>query len=192
MMLRGLPHFVAQTPACSRMQCFGLRAKLVVCVVNDQKIGARLTMRILAVCLGNICRSPTAEAVLRANLPSVDVDSAGTGAWHVGDPPYPPAIKAAAERGYDLTTLRARQVTEQDFHEFDLILAMDAANLRHLKDMCPRGATASVKLLMDYAPDVAVSEVPDPYYTGDFEGALDLIEAAAEGLRTSSSKQDGQ
>lgn len=139
--------------------------------------------RILAVCLGNICRSPTAEAVIRAHLPNVEVDSAGTSDWHIGDPPYGPAVTAGAARGYDLAPLRARQVTVQDFHDFDLILAMDEKNLADLEAMRPTAARAEVKLLMDYAPDTGVREVPDPYYTRDFDGALDLIEAAVAKLK---------
>ncbi len=150
--------------------------------------------QILAVCLGNICRSPTAEAVLRARVPDVEVDSAGTSDWHIGDPPYQPAIEAGARRGFDLTPLRARQVSVHDFYEFDLILAMDAANLDKLQGIRPEGARATVKLMMDFAPDSPETEVPDPYYTRDFEGALDLIEAAADGLAASlreSSEQNG-
>ncbi|MEM9971036.1 MAG: low molecular weight protein-tyrosine-phosphatase [Pseudomonadota bacterium] len=140
-------------------------------------------MRILAVCLGNICRSPTAEAVLRAQVPGAEIDSAGTSNWHIGDAPYPPAVEAAAARGYDLTPLRARQVTAEDFHRFDLILAMDAKNLSDLQAMRPSGARAEVRLMLSYAPVAGQTDVPDPYYTRDFEGALDLIEAAADGLK---------
>jgi low molecular weight protein-tyrosine phosphatase len=140
--------------------------------------------RILCVCLGNICRSPTAEAVLRVmgQGSGVTVDSAGTSDWHIGDPPYPPAINAAAERGYDLTSLRARQITGDDFHDFDLILAMDEQNLSDIERIRPAGAATRVRLFMDYAPETGVSDVPDPYYTRDFDGALNLIEKAAQGL----------
>ena len=140
-------------------------------------------MRILAVCLGNICRSPTAEAVLRVYLPDAHIDSAGTSDWHIGDPPYPPAIAAGAARGYDLRPMRARQVSEQDFHDFDLVLAMDGKNLATLETLRPYNARARLLLFADFAPQPNTSEVPDPYYTGDFEGALDLIEAAAAGLK---------
>ena len=142
--------------------------------------------RILAVCLGNICRSPSAEAVLRARADaagvSVEVDSAGTGAWHLGDPPYGPAIAAGAERGYDLGPLRARKITSTDFSAFDLILAMDRSNLENVERLRPPGNETPVHLFLDYAPEAGTDEVPDPYYTGDFEGALDLIEMAADGL----------
>ncbi len=104
---------------------------------------------------------------------SVFVDSAGTGDWHVGDPPYGPAIAAGAQRGYDLAPLRARQVAEADFLRFDLIFAMDAANRADLERRRPPGDTTPVEL---FAHD---RDVPDPYFTGDFEGALDLIESAA-------------
>ncbi|MCU4653169.1 low molecular weight phosphotyrosine protein phosphatase [Roseibacterium sp. SDUM158016] len=131
--------------------------------------------RILCVCLGNICRSPTAEAVLGAHLPGVEIDSAGTGGWHVGEPPYGPAIRAAAARGYDLSAQRARQVSPSDFGQFDLILAMDCQNLADLRDLDP-GSTAQLALFLE---PLGGGDVPDPYYTRDFDGALDLIERAA-------------
>lgn len=140
-------------------------------------------MRILCVCLGNICRSPTAEAVLRAKGGDrIEVDSAGTGGWHIGKPPYGPAIAAGASRGYDLTPLRARRFEARDFDEFDLILAMDRQNLADIEALRPPGSVTPVRLFLDYAPGTETAEVPDPYFTGDFDGALDLIEAAAEGL----------
>ena len=119
-------------------------------------------IRILAVCLGNICRSPTAEAVLRHHLPEAEVDSAGTSDWHIGDPPYPTAIAAGAARGYDLAPLRARQVTAQDFHDFDLILAMDDRNHAELAALRPEGARAELRMMMEFAPDADLREVPDP------------------------------
>jgi protein-tyrosine phosphatase len=137
---------------------------------------------VLFVCLGNICRSPTAEAVFRKIAPHIHCDSAGTSDWHVGDPPYGPAIKAGAARGYDLSELRGRQVTQRDFSDFDLILAMDADNLANLERIRPPGARAKVALFMGYDVDGPETEVPDPYYTRDFSGALDLIERAARGL----------
>ncbi len=130
---------------------------------------------ILVVCLGNICRSPTAEAVLRAHLPEARIDSAGTGNWHIGKPPYPPAIEAAEARGYDLTPLRARQVTPADFAAFDLVLAMDAENLKDLRELAPDADNIAL-----FREPVGGGAVPDPYYTGDFDGALDLIEEAAQ------------
>jgi len=127
-----------------------------------------------------------AEGVLRAASREagldIEVDSAGTGGWHVGNPPYPPAIKAAAARGYDISGQRARQVEAADFERFDLILAMDAANLEDLTAMAPPGAQAQLPALLDYAPGTGADGVPDPYYTGDFEGALDLIEAGVAGV----------
>ena len=139
-------------------------------------------MRILCVCLGNICRSPTAEAVLRAMAPELTIDSAGTSDWHIGNPPYGPAIDAAALRGYDLTPLRARQFTAADFDQFDLILAMDAQNLANMERLRPAGSETPVRLMLDFSPAHQGQEVPDPYYTRDFDAALDLIEAAARGL----------
>lgn len=129
---------------------------------------------ILCVCLGNICRSPTAEAVLRQHLPDAQIDSAGTGDWHIGKAPYGPAIKAAAARGYDLTALRARQVSQADFGRFDLILAMDEQNLNDLRAMAPEAA--NIHLFREHSGG---GGVPDPYFTDDFDGALDLIEEAA-------------
>ena len=139
--------------------------------------------RVLFVCLGNICRSPTAEAVARAKAAGLDVsfDSAGTSGWHIGDPPYGPAIDAGAARGYDLEPLRARQFTAADFDRFDLIVGMDAANIDAIEALRPPGASTPVRSMTSYAPDLP-DAVPDPYYTRDFDGALELIEMATEAL----------
>lgn len=140
-------------------------------------------LHVLMVCLGNICRSPTAEAVLRHRLVAagldalVEVDSAGTGDWHVGDPPDMRSQRHAARRGYDLSALRARRVSEADFARFDLILAMDQDNLADLERLQPEGGRAELRLFAD-AP------VPDPYAGGPagFELVLDLAEAASDVL----------
>jgi protein-tyrosine phosphatase len=149
-----------------------------------------MTLRVLFVCLGNICRSPTAEGVFRHTLKSmapqldVEVDSAGTAGYHVGAPPDARSQKAALGRGVDLSGLRARQVTKADFARFDLILAMDRANLRDLKAEAPAGSRATLKLFLDYAPQLGRNEVPDPYYgeRGGFEEVFDLCAAASQGL----------
>ncbi|MCB1332236.1 MAG: low molecular weight phosphotyrosine protein phosphatase [Roseivivax sp.] len=145
-----------------------------------------MTHRILFVCLGNICRSPTAEGVLRQMARergiAVTIDSAGTGDWHVGKPPYGPMQAAAATRGYDLSGLRARQVSRGDFDRFDLILAMDTENMAALQALCPAARAGQLRLFTDFAPDSGMDHVPDPYFTRDFEGALTLIEAASRGL----------
>ncbi len=144
--------------------------------------------RILFVCLGNICRSPAAEGVMRDMLAvtgrgaQVVLDSAGTGGWHIGDPPYGPMQLAARSRGIDLSQLRARQFTAADFARFDLIVAMDQENRNDIERQRPAGSKTPVVLFTDYAPDRGVGSVPDPYFTGDFDGALDLIEACAKGL----------
>ncbi|TNF19702.1 MAG: low molecular weight phosphotyrosine protein phosphatase [Rhodobacteraceae bacterium] len=149
-----------------------------------------MTTRILFVCLGNICRSPAAEAIVRARSDgmALALDSAGTGDWHVGQPPYAPMQEAAAARGYDLGDLRARTLTPEDFDRFDLIIAMDRENLRDIERL-RHGATTPVKLFTDYTkgPETAV---PDPYFTRDFEAALDLIESCAEGLLASLRRAD--
>ncbi|MBK5932666.1 protein tyrosine phosphatase [Rhodovulum imhoffii] len=141
--------------------------------------------RILFVCLGNICRSPTAEGVFRglaeAAGVAVQVDSAGTGGWHVGNPPDRRAQAAAAARSYDLSGLRARQVCPEDFDRFDLILAMDRSNRADLERLRPAGNTTPVRLFLDYAGG-SQREVPDPYYEGGFDRVLDLIEAASRGV----------
>ncbi|MCK0149613.1 low molecular weight phosphotyrosine protein phosphatase [Marivita sp. S6314] len=140
-----------------------------------------MTHRILFVCLGNICRSPTAEAVTRAKAQAlgldVTLDSAGTAGWHVGKPPYGPMQDAARAAGYDMSSLRARQVSPADATAFDLIVAMDAQNAADLADL-----SAPVVLFTDYARHSGADHVPDPYYTRDFTGALALIEACADGL----------
>jgi protein-tyrosine phosphatase len=144
----------------------------------------------LFVCLGNICRSPTAEGVLRAiaarEFPALDieVDSAGTADYHVGQPPDRRTVGAARRRGYELAGLRARRVQPADFDRFDFVLAMDHANLAELESRRPPSAAARVGLFLEFAPDAGVAEVPDPYYGGteDFERVLDLCEAAARGL----------
>ncbi len=141
-----------------------------------------MTSRILFVCLGNICRSPAAEAVFRSLETGAEADSAGTAGWHVGKPPYSPMQEAALARGYDLSKLRARQFQSGDFARFDLIVGMDQNNVADIEALRPVGNTTPLRLLTDFAPDSGMDHVPDPYYTRDFGGALDLIETASRGL----------
>jgi len=146
-------------------------------------------MRLLFVCLGNICRSPTAEGVMRHKLQlaglaeQVQVDSCGTAAWHVGKAPDPRTRAAAEQRGYRLHDLRARSLQDDDFAHFDLILAMDHDNLQQLQRLCPRGATAELDLFLRRG-GLAEHEVPDPYYGGaeGFERVLDMVELACDRL----------
>lgn len=148
-------------------------------------------IRVLMVCSGNICRSPTAEAVLRQRLQAarlgdrVAVDSAGTHGFHIKEPPDPRAQALGLKRGYDLSSLRARRVGGEDFLAFQHILAMDEGHLKWLHDAAPPDARAKVGLLMSHAVRHAgVREVPDPYYGSerDFERVLDLVEDACDGL----------
>jgi len=149
-------------------------------------------VKVLFVCLGNICRSPTAEGVVRAlaarEAPelALEVDSAGTAGYHVGEPPDARTRAAARRRGYDLEKLRARMVEPADFERFDLLLAMDEDNLRVLRRRAPEPAQVRLRLFLEFAPGQDAREVPDPYYGGPngFEEVLDLIEAAARGLLT--------
>jgi protein-tyrosine phosphatase len=146
--------------------------------------------KVLFVCMGNICRSPMAEGVFRklvrdAGLQDVvHIASAGTHAYHVGEPPDVRAQQSARKRGYELTDLRARQVTQEDFHEFDLILAMDWENLALLQQQCPRSQKHKLHLLMRYAGEFEAATVPDPYYGGaeGFNTVLDYVEDACQGL----------
>lgn len=158
--------------------------------MTDSSFPTHPESSVLFVCMGNICRSPTAEGVFRTAVAQVGLshrihaDSAGTGDWHVGDPPDRRAIQAARRRGYDLTALRARQVEIGDFDRFGWILAMDATNLRRLEAMRPGGYAGHLGLFLDLAPHLGVREVPDPYYGGPegFERVLDLVESASAAL----------
>lgn len=142
---------------------------------------------VLFVCLGNICRSPSAEAVFRHLVEKrglgdrVQIDSAGTGDWHVGDAPDERALAAGKRRGYDLTDIRARQVAQDDCRQHDYVIVMDSANLEAVQQFCP---DSQVHRLLDFAPDQKVRDVPDPYYGGEggFDEVLDLIEEASRGL----------
>jgi len=142
------------------------------------------------VCLGNICRSPTAEGVLRAlaqrEAPqlALHADSAGTAGYHIGAPPDPRTLAAARRRGYDLSDLRARQVQSADFSDFDLLLAMDEDNLASLRAQAPPGTDQRLKMFLEYAPELGRLDVPDPYYgtAPDFDLVVDLVERGARGL----------
>ncbi len=146
--------------------------------------------RVLFVCMGNICRSPTAEGVFRHAVAAagleqkIIVDSAGTHGYHLGHPPDHRTQTAAAQRGYDLANLRARQVTGQDFVESDFIVAMDLDNLAQLRQLAPRQHLGKLSLFMEYSSARRGEEVPDPYYGGSqgFELVLDMAEDAAAGL----------
>jgi protein-tyrosine phosphatase len=140
--------------------------------------------------MGNICRSPTAEGVFRkliteAGMASqIHVASAGTHAYHIGDPPDPRSQEAALRRGIDLSALRGRHVTDQHIKEYDYVLAMDSDNYEGLMDICPEGYEEKVRLFLEFAPHRPEREVPDPYYGGvaGFDRVLDMIEEAAQGL----------
>lgn len=145
-------------------------------------------IRVLFVCLGNICRSPTAEGVFRALVTDqgladrIDVDSAGTGAWHVGEEPDARAQEALAKRGIDISAQRGRQVEDSDFDAFDYILAMDQDNLKNLIRLCPSDRLDRLALFLNHAPELGVEEVPDPYYSGGFDRVVGMIEAGSRGL----------
>ncbi|TKC82700.1 low molecular weight phosphotyrosine protein phosphatase [Trinickia terrae] len=148
------------------------------------------SVAICFVCLGNICRSPTAEAVMRTQVEAaglqsrIVIDSAGTGDWHIGEAPDARAQGAALQRGYDLSALRGRQIAKADFERFDLLLAMDEANLRELRKLCSTEQSHKVRLLMEFAPRSGRLEVADPYFGGarGFETVLDQCEEACQGL----------
>ncbi|MFW2439870.1 MAG: low molecular weight protein-tyrosine-phosphatase [Arenicellales bacterium] len=147
-------------------------------------------IKVLFVCLGNICRSPTAEGVFRklveeqGMLDSIQIDSAGTHAYHVGSPPDSRAQEAAIRRGIDMSGLLGRRVDDGDFYIFDYILAMDESNEYHLQEMAPAEEVHRIRRFLEFAPERSEREVPDPYYGGHtgFEHVLDLIEDASEGL----------
>lgn len=149
-----------------------------------------MSFRVLLVCMGNICRSPTAEVVLREFIKNnnlgdkVEVDSAGTHGYHVGESPDSRTQRAAAARGYNLSQLRARKVARQDLDYFDLILAMDKSNLDNLKRMATEEQQERIKLFMEYARNFDDEEVPDPYYGlgHGFDLVLDMVEDASKGL----------
>ena len=146
-----------------------------------------MTHAILFVCLGNICRSPTAEAIFRVQAKGrgLEIDSAGTSGWHDGNPSDPRASAEAASRGIDMSYIRSRKVVAEDFERFDLIVALDAQNLRDLQSMQPEGSKARLVKLLDYTPEIGISDVPDPYYEDNFPEVLDMIELACGRLLAS-------
>ncbi|ACR10970.1 Low molecular weight phosphotyrosine protein phosphatase [Teredinibacter turnerae T7901] len=147
-------------------------------------------VKVLFVCLGNICRSPTAEGVFRKKVSdagleeTIEIDSAGTSGWHIGEPPDQRAVAAAKARGYDLAPLRGRQLVADDFRIYDYILVMDRENLANSKAIAPPEFSGCLRLLLAFSSQSHYSEVPDPYYGGDqgFETVLDLLEDSCDGL----------
>jgi protein-tyrosine phosphatase len=145
-------------------------------------------VKVLFVCLGNICRSPMAEGVFRhlvkeAGLQEqIQADSAGLGAWHVGEPPHAGTRKTLRAKGIDARGLIARVVTAEDLLEFDYVIAMDRENAAELEPLQSRTRPQAIHLLMEFAPDARRKEVPDPYYTGNFTEAYTLVEAGCRGL----------
>ncbi len=148
------------------------------------------SVKVMFVCLGNICRSPTAQGIFQKMVDDagmsevIQVESSGTGSWHIGEGPDARAATAALQRGYDLRALRAQQVKPSDFEEFDYILAMDKQNLADLRRMCPEKYKGTLSLFLPYGSNSQYEEVPDPYYGGNqgFELVLDLVEDAARAL----------
>jgi len=143
---------------------------------------------VLFVCLGNICRSPTAEGVFRDLVEReglsdrITIDSAGTAAYHIGASPDSRAQAEAKRRGIDLSGLRGRQAHAGDFKQFDYLLAMDAENHSNLLAICPNDSEDKLHMFLDFAPQVGRRDVPDPYYDGRFDAVFDMIEAASQGL----------
>jgi len=145
---------------------------------------------VLFVCLGNICRSPTAHGVMLNRIEQAGlsdklfIDSCGTGSWHVGSPPDERTVKTAKQFGYDLSPLRARKLSASDFSDFDYILAMDARNLADVIKNAPGNYSGTIKLFLDYAKEIDETEVPDPYYGGEegFLRVINMIEKACDGL----------
>jgi len=157
---------------------------------SEKAMNANVAARVLFVCMGNICRSPSAEGVFRKLVESqcltakIDIDSAGTISYHVGEAPDTRAQAAAKQRDIDLSGLRARQFTSDDFYQFDYIIAMDQDNLRNTQALDPGDGKAEVALMLDFAENFSQREVPDPYYGGKngFQRVLDMIEDASLGL----------
>lgn len=147
-------------------------------------------VNVLFVCLGNICRSPTAHGVFEKKVAEaglsdvITIDSCGTGSWHIGHEPDDRTVQAAADRGYNLSHLRARKLVAEDFVRYDYILAMDARNLADVIKKAPSDFSGQLQLLLDYSPITTMTEVPDPYYGGSdgFERVFDLVESACDGL----------
>ncbi len=150
-----------------------------------------MTHSILCVCLGNICRSPAGQGALQRALPGVRIDSAGTSGWHDGDAPYAAMQEAARALGLDLSAQVSRRVQPQDFTRFDLILAMDAQNLADLRAIQPKGSPARLALYLD-AMEKGPRDVPDPYYTRDFNGVMALIDRGARAWASRLQGDSGQ
>ena len=159
-------------------------------IIRRFQIRRLCVYRVLFVCTGNICRSPTAEGVFRDLVKvqglskRVTADSAGIGAWHIGDPPDPRSIHEAMNRGVDISDQRARKLLLDDFEEFDLLLAMDYSHHDAMYRLCPPTLQSRIRMFMDYAPEAGVRNVPDPYYgSGNgFSRVYDMIETASTGL----------
>lgn len=159
----------------------------------------RKRVRVLFVCMGNICRSPTAEGVFRKLVQDyaphldVEIDSAGTHAYHVGEAPDHRAVSAAADRGYDLTTIRARGIQDSDFESFDYVLAMDEDNKALLLERCPEQYRGRVRLFLEFHEGAVEQNVPDPYYgsVNGFEHVLDLVVGASRGFLKELEKASG-
>jgi len=145
-------------------------------------------IKVVFVCLGNICRSPTAEGIFRklvtdAGLSDlIEVDSAGTSNWHVGGPPDSRSTAVAKTRGIDLSTQKSRQFSADDFNTFDYVIAMDSSNHQNLSTLCPPGCEDRLRLCLSFAPSVQLTDVPDPYFEDGFDEVFDMIEVAGRGL----------
>ena len=140
--------------------------------------------KVLFVCMGNICRSPTAEGIFRSIVLKqelsdfFEIDSAGTHAYHIGNPPDSRSQETARKYGVDLSNQRARKVHESDFYYYDYIIAMDTDNIEILRSICPANSQSQIKLLLDYLPDASIQSVPDPYFEGKFDEVFEMVHAA--------------